>query len=175
MKTLCFLGYYTGLRLGDCCTLEWGEIDLQRRIITRKPNKTRNSSGKVVKIGIPPRLMAQLETTPPERREGYVVPELARKYNLNRNNVSRPIRALFEACGLRNENGYTEYGFHSFRHTFITRHAEAGTPLAIIQGIVGHANPVMTEHYIGTISDEATRQYADRAYKDEPERPETPI
>ena len=165
LKTLFYLGYFTGLRLGDCCTIVWDEIDLERRIITRTPRKTANSSGKTVKIGIPARLMEQLETAAENgKRAGYVLPDMARKYNLNRNNVCRPIKALFEACGLKNSNGYTEYGFHSLRHTFITRQAEAGTPIAVLQSLAGHSNPVMTEHYIGAISDEAARQYADRAF-----------
>ena len=39
-------------------------------------------------------------------------------------------------------------GFHSLRHTFISKHAELGTPLAIIQESVGHSNNAMTQHYI---------------------------
>ena len=34
------LGTFTGLRLGDCCTLKWSEVDLIRQIIRRIPNKT---------------------------------------------------------------------------------------------------------------------------------------
>ena len=37
MRILIALGYFTGLRLGDCCTLLWHEIDLSRKIIERIP------------------------------------------------------------------------------------------------------------------------------------------
>ncbi len=164
MLLLCKLGFYTGLRLGDCCTLLWREVDMERRVIRRTPRKTAASSGASVKVGIPAALIDELERTPSERRTGYVLPDCARRYNLNRNNLARPIRDIFERAGLRNDKGYTEYGFHCFRHTFVTMQAEAGTPLAILQGIVGHSNPVMTEHYIGAISDDAAVKYADKVY-----------
>jgi hypothetical protein len=38
-------------------------------------------------------------------------------------------------------------GFHSLRHTWVSMHAAAGTPGAVIQASVGHANPAMTAHY----------------------------
>ena len=40
-----------------------------------------------------------------------------------------------------------EHGFHSFRYSYISHHAEAGTPQAVIQKNAGHKNPAMTEHY----------------------------
>ena len=33
LQTLLFIGTFTGLRLGDCCTLKWGEVDLDRGLI----------------------------------------------------------------------------------------------------------------------------------------------
>jgi integrase len=47
-----------------------------------------------------------------------------------------------------------EVGFHSLRHTWVSMHAARGTPQAVIQDSVGHANPAMTAHY--THIDEGT-------------------
>jgi hypothetical protein len=52
LQTLFYIGTFTGLRLGDCCSLTWGEVDLDRGLIRRIPNKTAKS-GKPVLIGIP--------------------------------------------------------------------------------------------------------------------------
>jgi len=40
LRTLFALGIYSGLRLGDCAALRWGEVDLPRGLIRRIPNKT---------------------------------------------------------------------------------------------------------------------------------------
>ena len=40
------------------------------------------------------------------------------------------------------------YGFHSFRHTFVSLAFEYGIPLPIVQAIVGHTNAAMTRHYL---------------------------
>lgn len=37
--------------------------------------------------------------------------------------------------------------FHSLRHAYVSLHAEAGTPQAMIQANVGHSNPSMTAYY----------------------------
>ncbi len=164
MHTLFLIGFYTGLRLGDVATLKWSEIDLQRRIITRVPNKTAKSSGAVVKIGIPMPLFEELKQLKETADSDYILPDMARRYNLNRNNLSRPIRDIFKQAGLQNDNGYVEYGFHSFRHTYVTMQAESGTPVAILEKMVGHSSPVMTEHYISGLTDDAALKFADSVY-----------
>jgi len=43
-----------------------------------------------------------------------------------------------------------EVGFHSLRHTFVTLLAGAGTSQAVIQKLVGHGSPVMTQAYVSS-------------------------
>ena len=54
-----------------------------------------------------------------------------------------------------------EVGFHSLRHTYVSLHAESGTPAGIIQANVGHSNPAMTRHYTH-VSETAALEYAQR-------------
>lgn len=54
-----------------------------------------------------------------------------------------------------------DVGFHSLRHTWVSMHAARGTPQAIVQASVGHANPAMTAHY--THVDAATARDMARA------------
>lgn len=177
------LGYFTGMRRGDCCTLSWSEIDLERGIIKRVPNKTRNRSDAPtpVKIGIAKDLHNALSAIPPEHRRGYVLPEFSALYNSpnRRDRISRRITEHFENCGIRTQRegtgkytdsetgslvdtgkrAVTEYGFHSLRYSYISHHAEKGTPQAAIQANAGHRSPAMTEHYT-RISDDAAREMA---------------
>ena len=52
-----------------------------------------------------------------------------------------------------------DFGFHSLRHTWVSMHAAAGTPGAVIQNSVGHTNPAMTEHYTH-VNDDTARSIA---------------
>ena len=172
LKLLLALGYFTGLRRGDCCTLLWSEVDLARRIITRIPNKIKNRSSnpQAVKIGISEHLHRGLSQIPPEQRKDYVLPQMADYYlNNKRDRINRMVKKHFEQCGLKtvqdgtgegtDKRAVIQYGFHSLRYSYISHHAEAGTPQAIIQANAGHANPAMTEHYM-KISDDAALRIA---------------
>lgn len=55
-KLLVTIGIYTGLRLGDCCRLEWESVNLERRVIQLIPSKTKkHMHGRPVTIPIHPR------------------------------------------------------------------------------------------------------------------------
>ena len=60
-KLLVTIGIYTGLRLGDCCRLEWESVNLERRVIQLIPSKTKkHMHGRPVTIPIHPQLMEEL-------------------------------------------------------------------------------------------------------------------
>ena len=154
MRLLFAVGIYTGLRLGDCAMLEWGAIDLARNRIMTIPRKTaRHANGKPVLIPLHPILAAMLAEIPPEKRTGYLLPELAAMYEHDTGMISNRIQAIFTRAGIRTqttakgERARVDVGFHSLRHTFVSLSANAGAPLAVVQAIVGHSNPAMTRHY----------------------------
>ena len=191
LACLLLLGAATGLRLGDCCTLTWGDVDLARRIIRRIPNKTaRKGKGEPVVLGIPPLLHERLAAIPVKSRTGYVLPDMAERYRRDVALVTNAVKANVLDCGIdvhapetgsrikreaegtpeRDGNGkvitvptgrpaVVEVGFHSLRHTWVSMHAAAGTPGAVIQASVGHANPAMTAHYTH-VQDDTARSVA---------------
>ena len=60
-RLLFALGMYTGLRLGDCCRLEWASVNLERKVIQVIPSKTKKyAHGRPVTIPIHPSLLAEL-------------------------------------------------------------------------------------------------------------------
>lgn len=187
LQTLFFIGTFTGLRLGDCCTLKWGEVDLDRRLINRVPNKTASRSSKPILVGIPAPLHDKFTETPKSKRKGYVLPKYASLYT-HRNQhgkttlqaeITNEIQAHFTLCEIqthREGTGFVkdpktgksvstgrravvEVGFHSLRHTYVSLHAERGTSQAVIQANVGHGSPAMTAHYTH-IGEDAARQAA---------------
>lgn len=111
-QLLIALGYFTGLRFGDCCTLLWREIDLLRGVIERIPRKTRHTrkdkAESTVKIGIPAFLMRLLEKTPPEARTGYLLPEIGTAYDSGQSaNMTRRILRAFDKAGIQTHKAGT--------------------------------------------------------------------
>ena len=160
MKTLFCIGLYTGLRLGDCATLKWGEVDLKRGLIRRIPNKIRRKKGAngMVQISIHPVLHDALSAIPASKTEGYVLSETSALYLSERcSRLANHIQAHFEACGITTKRDIdkgaqrarrsVEVGFHSLRHTFVSMCAMNNVPLSVVQSLVGHASPLMTGAY----------------------------
>ena len=157
LKTLLIIGIYTGMRLGDACTLRWSETDLVRRIILRVPNKTARRKNEPVHIPIHPTLMAILDKTPKGKQKGYILPETAAMYQRNNSDVSKILRTHFKSCGLQvhaegtgkgtETRAVVEVGYHSLRHSFVSLCRAANAPLAVVEAIVGHNKPAMTRDY----------------------------
>lgn len=156
LQTLLALGIYSGLRLGDCATLRWGEVDLPRAIIRRIPNKTARRNPKPVIVPIHPILRDMLSVTPLNKRGEYVLPEMAALYIHRTDMVTDMVQRHFKACGITlhkpgtgtdGKRAVIEVGFHSLRHTFVSLCRESNAPLAVVESIVGHSNPAMTRHY----------------------------
>lgn len=154
MHALFAIGTCTGFRLGDACTLKWSEVDLQVGVIRRIPNKTKRK-GVAVVVGIPPYLARTFWEL--DRDAEYVLPKLATQYRREPSTISKRIQDHFTTQGIRVHRDGTgsgtgaravvDVGFHSLRHTFVTLHAEAGTPAAMLEKLAGHASPAMREHY----------------------------
>jgi integrase len=122
-------GVCTAMRRGDCCLLEWKDVDLAKRFITVKTAKT----GQTVDIPIFPLLFDELarveklklgkvraglakaeiggHLTPalsPKggegvERKGYVFPEQARMYLDNPDGITWRVRKVFAAAGFKDE------------------------------------------------------------------------
>lgn len=148
---------FTGCRLMDACQMKWANVDFNDGTITYVPHKTAHSSGRNVRIPIHPMLLTALNEAKGWKDEsGYVCPNIAMRYSSNKQGVSKTIQKLIQcATGLDmtvektegRARGASQYGMHSFRHTFVSFCANAGVPLAVVADIVGHGNPAMTEHY----------------------------
>ena len=80
LRTLLALGVYSGLRLGDCATLRWAEVDLTRGMIRRIPNKTARRNPKPVIVPVHPILRELLSATSAGERGDYVLPGIVTLY-----------------------------------------------------------------------------------------------
>lgn len=168
MRTLFFIGLYTGLRLKDCALLKWEAVDMAGGFIRLTPAKTRRH-GVAVSVPILPPLARELQAARAGNPAGgdFVLPELADAYGADGNALSKRVMKVFEAAGIRTKvdaeglaRKATDFGFHSLRHTFVSMAARAGIRQAVVQSIVGHTNTAMTMHYTHTNETDAKEAMA---------------
>ena len=157
LRVLLCIGVYTGLRLGDCATLRWCEVDMRRNLIRRVPNKISRKNPKTITIPIHPVLHDTLAETPGSERGEFVLPKTADIYlNGSPPIISRAIQKHFKSCGIKTTRPSTtnraivEVGFHSLRHTFVSICRESGAALSVVESLVGHNSVDMTRYYTHT-------------------------
>ena len=188
MRTLFFIGIYTGLRLKDCALMKWDAVDLAGGFIRLIPEKTKRHKIAVSIPILPPlaeALKAARNADGGAEAGGYVMPGLAEVYQSSRGQyLSKRIATVFRHAGITTcvevegrKRRATDFGFHSLRHTFVSMAARAGIRQAVVQSIVGHTNAAMTLHYTHTneadlraamaafpeIAETATERHAGRA------------
>ena len=148
LRTLFEIGLYLGCRLGDACSLSWSAVDLGRGLVAYTPGKT----GRPLAVPLHPVLAAALAQTPTEDRKGPVLPEIAARYERDPSGVTRQIQRHIGSCGIvTTEPGKLKarvlVGFHSLRHSAVSMLRDAGAPLSVTMGIVGHTTTAMHDLY----------------------------
>jgi integrase len=156
-RPLLWLGAHTGLRLGDCATLRWREVDLDRGWIHRRQSKT----GGEVSIPLLPELREMLASLPRDGED--VLPDQAATYRHDPNRVSaRVLSAIRQAVpapavDVGRSRRPPTLDFHSLRHTWCSRAVAAGVPLSVVQHVAGHATAEMTMRYASHVTPDDAR------------------
>jgi integrase len=157
LRTLFLIGAYTGMRLGDACLLTWDRVHLDEDLIDYEPMKTAHK-GKRIRIPLSQHLAGWLRgLSATTGQNGYVIPDLAAEYRVDRGLVSKRIQAHFETCKIKTQDDSpgrsprtrtaVAVGFHSLRHSFVSMCAANRVPQVAIMDMVGHGSPAMTRLY----------------------------
>ncbi|PWU78331.1 site-specific integrase [Streptococcus pyogenes] len=159
----------TGLRIGEACALEWGDIDLENGTIAI--NKTYNKNLKFLStaktqsgnrvISVDKKTLRSLKLYQMRQRQlfnevGARVSEVVfatptRKYF----NASVRQSALDTRC---KEAGIERFTFHAFRHTHASLLLNAGISYKELQYRIGHANISMTLDTYGHLSKDKEKE-----------------
>lgn len=131
---------WTGLRYGDVARLDWSQIDLSARTLSVTPSKTARH-GVAVLLPIADPLYSALCLTPKRKREGAVLPDHCAAYPAE---FKPPFADVLRKAGLGDSSVFT---FHSWRHTFRTRLADAGVSDDAARRLGGWTNLGMAAHY----------------------------
>ena len=144
-RMLVYIGIYTGMRLSDCCLLEWKDIHFDKGYITRLPLKTKRHNRPLF-VPIHPTLRKVLEEawSRHSHHSGYVSEWNAAAYL--KNHIGECVADIFVQCKIKTADG-DYFGFHLLRHTFVSICANPGVPLAVVKNIIGHSSEDVTSHY----------------------------
>lgn len=155
MRDMLMIGLFTALRLADVVNLRKDTVNLKENMIEVIPVKTKRK-GKKVRIPIHSILRPLLENMLRQIEGDYFFPKERVLHARDPGNITTHIQKHFKACGIQtNEKPTTSHrrraivrvGFHSLRHSFVSLMAAGGAPQHVIQQLVGHGSPAMTEHY----------------------------
>lgn len=152
------VGYYTTLRLQNAARIRWEDFDQDLIYYHGVHSKTKADATH----RIHPDLRAMLSETPPDQRHGYVFPDFA---ELPESGMAKRFREFLGRCGIQTQekivgqNGQIRTacvrGFHSFRHTAITRALRNGAPPKKVQRLSGHSSDRIQRRYTHLDADDA--------------------
>lgn len=150
-KAMIMVGIYTGLRRKDCVYLKRTEV--KDNVIMLPPKKTMKH-GVLVRIPLHPKLkecLDSLKIDETSESSDYYFPDLVDLYR--KGNIRSHLERIFSAIGQTTttvegrKRKVPLKGFHALRATFITKLAERGVSLPIMESLAGHLNPAQTMHY----------------------------
>ena len=177
IRPILVTGICTAMRRGDCCLLQWADVDLAQRFITVKTAKT----GVTVAIPIFPMLYDELIRLKQEGKD--VFPKQAAMYRRNPDGITWRVRSVFATAGFKDPEDKDKKpkdaavvlskdgekvafrgdirairktglrrasvrDFHSFRVTWVTLALTANVPIELVQKVTGHKTvDVVLKHY----------------------------
>ena len=173
LKTLCYLGLYAGMRIGEILSLRWKDVDLDKRVIYINSSLTKtyqfNNDGETIsnkrKIGttktncsiraVP--IIDELYTTLTEWKVLQLVVNSKDKDSLlfDHENDLRSYSGTRRLLKRFNDKyGFSKYNihFHTFRHTFATMLFEKKINPKIIQLLLGHKSVKTTLEIYNNVS-----------------------
>lgn len=157
---------FTGLRLGEICSLKWRDIDLDRRVLHVNTTVQRIAvEGKDTKTvlleGEPKSIFSKREIPLPDELVDLLIPyrSNAGEYVINRNSPMEPrtyqnkFHRYLRSAGIKRTN------FHVLRHTFATNCVNGGMDIKSLSEILGHSNVRITLDCYTHPTLETKRQY----------------
>jgi integrase len=130
------LSVHTGMRSGEQFSLQWSQVDWERRIVILPRTKNGNSRH------VPLNAVALRQI---KKRHDEIQPD-SPWVHLNGDKAKlRGHRDWFEPALIN--SGLVEYSWHCNRHTFASRLVMAGVDLRTVGELLGHRTPSMTWRY----------------------------
>lgn len=136
MRDVTTFALMTGMRAGEILSLEWKQVDLGRNLVSVLASKAKSGSSRPVPLNANAREVI-------ERRAGQHEQFVFARCGVETHEIDQRVfkRALKEV-GLP-----ATFRFHDLRHTWASWHAQAGTPLLMLQRAGGWKTLAMLNRY----------------------------
>lgn len=148
LRPVLALGYHTGMRRNEICTLRWGQVDFLGGVIRLNAGETKNDEGRT--IPIVGELGAVLRAEYGKRRGDLVC------FRVDRAGKTVPIgdfrkvwqdRCVKLGLGQMAGEKYTGLIFHDLRRTAVRNLVRAGVPESVAMKITGHKTRSVFDRY----------------------------
>lgn len=148
-RTIFAVGVLLGLRIGEILALRVGDVDpLGGRLFVRR-NVYRGHVQETPKTeyserSLPiPKLLAPMLTSCCQGKDPaeWLFPNSAGKPYDDRNLMRREVEPVCTSVGI------PPFGWHALRHTFSTYNGDSGTPMPVLQSLLGHTSTEMSMRY----------------------------
>lgn len=156
-RGMILLGAWCGLRIADAANLTWENVNLDAGTLTFQPQKTRNRGSQPLVIAMHPELTAALAALPRGKPKAPVFPSLHGRKPGSHGGLSNEFSRLMEQAGVTVRVGsekkgvgrrFRSKGFHSLRHTMISRMADAEVSSDVRRAIAGHSSDAVHRRYV---------------------------
>ncbi len=154
-RGMILIGVCHGLRLGDAARLVWENIDVERRSMSLRPQKSRRANAHAEEYPLHKDVLDYVESRKAQNTnpKDPLFPGLYNRKLNGRTGLSETFRNLMhkakiftEGEKLKRKEGkgrrFFELGYHSFRHTAISEQANQGVAKEIRMKLSGHKSNV---------------------------------
>ena len=161
-RGMILFGAFAGLRLNDAANIRWDQLDLTQGSLTFTPAKTALRTGKSITVALHTEVVEYLRALPkPKQDTDAVFPSLSGKKSGSAGGLSNRFATILVKTGLRANTlkdpsekkttlgrKFNALGFHSTRHYFISKLANADVPTAVSKALAGHSADDAHSRYI---------------------------
>lgn len=156
-RTMVIVALRTGLRIGELRGLQWGDVDLNRRVIQvrrtdpgrRTLDATSPKGNRERTVPLTSDAVAALESVKPEKTTAtvFVWPALLRRQGETRSRARSEKGCYHGIMFAATAAKLVDVGWHTLRHTYASHLVMRGIPIRLIQQWLGHASVKETEKY----------------------------
>ena len=160
-RGMILFGFHAGLRLSDCAGLTWANIDTVRHTVTFRAKKTaarKKSAEKETTVALHRDIVSYLDALATNDNPiAPLFPSLHGKPPGSYGGLSNAFNRLMQVSQIRVPVGvkkegkgrqFRALGFHSLRHSFVSRLANAEVSADVRKKIVGHSSDEIHQRYV---------------------------